>query len=61
MNPNIDGNTMAGIACGVILTLIVNIQYGEVLKKAVLAAMGAVVSFCVSLLLKMIVKRLRKR
>jgi hypothetical protein len=61
MHPNIDDNTRAGIAGGVLLTIIVNIQYGEVLKTAVLAAVGAVVSFCVSLLLKMIVKRFRKR
>ena len=48
--------TKTGTAGGTLTIILANINSGDVLKTAVLAAIGAVVSFGVSLLLKMVVK-----
>ena len=61
MNPGFDNSTRAGIAGGTLLAIFVNIQYTDVLKTALLAAIGAVVSFCVTMCLKLLIKRIRKR
>lgn len=53
-------STLFGTATGTVLTIIVNISSQDVLKTAVLAMVGAVVSFCVSYSLKWIVKKLKK-
>jgi hypothetical protein len=50
----------AGTAGGIITIILVNINSGEILKTIVLAAVGAVVSFTVSICLKWIIRRLRK-
>ena len=50
----------AGTAGGALLVILVNIRPGEIGKTALLAAIGAIVSFSVSLLLKWLVKRLRR-
>lgn len=55
-----DHSTLLGTATGTVLTIIVNISSQDVLKTAVLAMVGAVVSFCVSYSLKWIVKKLKK-
>lgn len=60
-NYNVDGSTKAGTIGGTLFTLFINLGGTEVLKTIVLAAIGAVVSFGVSMLLKLLVKYFRSR
>ncbi|HVT84485.1 MAG TPA: hypothetical protein VHD35_04750 [Chitinophagaceae bacterium] len=60
MNQVFDNTTKAGTAGGTLLSIFANINSGDVLKTAILAAIGAVVSFSITLLLKLLVKRLKK-
>lgn len=60
MNPVFDNTTKAGTASGTLLSIFANINSGDILKTAILAAIGALVSFSVTLLLKLLVKRLKK-
>lgn len=60
MNQVFDNNTKAGTAGGTLLVIFLNIRSEDVIKTSVLAAIGAVVSFAVTLLLKFMIKRLRK-
>ncbi|HEX8515630.1 MAG TPA: hypothetical protein VF868_05475 [Bacteroidia bacterium] len=53
-------STLMGTVSGTVLTVAVNIDSQDILKTVVLAAIGAVVSFCISFSLKWLVKRLRK-
>jgi len=46
------GQTLKGTLFGTALTVLMNINSSDVIKTIVLAALGALVSFCVSLLLK---------
>jgi mannitol-specific phosphotransferase system IIBC component len=55
-----DNSTKAGTAGGTLLTIIANINSADLLKTVILAALGAVVSFGVTLLLKLLIKRLKK-
>jgi mannitol-specific phosphotransferase system IIBC component len=57
---NIENGTILGTVCGTVLTVLVNIGSSDIIKTVVLAALGAVVSFSVSLLMKWLVKRLNK-
>jgi len=57
---HIENGTILGTVCGTVLTVLVNIGSSDIIKTVVLAALGAVVSFSVSLLLKWLVKRLNK-
>ena len=57
---NIENGTILGTVSGTVLTVAVNIGSSDLLKTVILAALGAVVSFSVSLLLKYIAKRLKK-
>jgi mannitol-specific phosphotransferase system IIBC component len=50
----------AGTAGGILTILLVNINSGEILKTITLAALGAVVSFTVSICLKWVVRWLKK-
>lgn len=59
MDTNLDFNTRAGTLGGVFFVLI--LQLGEVVKTMALAGIGAVVSFLVSMGLKWVVGRVRKR
>ena len=59
-NHHIEGGTILGTVSGTGLTLLANIGSSDLLKTAVLAAIGAVVSFCVSVSLKWLAKKLRK-
>jgi len=54
MNINIadNGVTCASTVSGTLLVVITNINTGEIIKTTILAAIGAVVSFAVSMLLK---------
>jgi hypothetical protein len=50
----------SGTVGGTLLTVVANIKSDDVLKTVVLAGLGAVVSFFVSVILKAIVKRLKR-
>jgi len=58
--PSHHGGTAAGTVGGTLLMVAANIQSGDVIKTAVLAIVGAVVSFLVSLLLKRMTRRSRR-
>lgn len=56
---NIENGTIIGTVSGTALTVWMNIGSSDIVKTVVLAALGAVVSFSVSVLLKWIVKKLK--
>jgi len=56
---HIENGTIIGTVSGTVLTVAVNIGSSDIVKTVVLAALGAVVSFSVSVLLKWIVKKLK--
>ena len=56
-----DNSTKAGTAGGTLLTILVNIHSADLLKTGILAAVGAVVSFSVTLLLKFLIKCFKKQ
>ena len=60
MNQVFDQNTKAGTLGGTFLTIVANIQSSDLLKTGILAAIGAVVSFGVTLFLKFLIKRIKK-
>ena len=55
-----DKTTKAGTAGGTLLSIFANINSEDLIKTIVLAAVGAVVSFAVTLLLKLLAKRIKK-
>jgi ABC-type sulfate transport system permease component len=55
-----DNTTKAGTAGGTLLTIFANISSEDLLKTIALAAIGAAVSFAVTLLLKLLIKRFKK-
>ena len=55
-----DNSTKAGTVGGTLLTILVNINSADLVKTVILASLGAVVSFSVTLLLKVLIKRFRK-
>lgn len=55
-----DNTTRRGTAGGTILSILGNISSDDIIKTAILAAVGAVVSFGVTLLCKYIIKRIKK-
>lgn len=55
-----DSSTKAGTIGGTLLTILVNINSADLLKTGLLAAVGAVVSFIVTLFLKFLIKRFKK-
>ncbi|HRG01271.1 MAG TPA: hypothetical protein PKZ75_09155 [Bacteroidia bacterium] len=57
---NIESGTILGTVSGTVLTVAVNVGSSDILKTVILASLGAVVSFSVSLLLKYLVKRLKE-
>ncbi len=60
-NFQIDGSTKFGTAGGTLLIFFLNVSSAEMGKTVVLASIGAVVSFSVSLLLKLVVSKFRKK
>ena len=60
MNQYFDSSAKAGTAGGTLFVLFANINGTDVLKTAILAAVGAVVSFSVTVLLKVVMKRIKK-
>lgn len=57
---HIASGTILGTVSGTALTVIVNIGSSDIIKTVVLAAVGAVVSFCVSVGLKWLTRRLKR-
>jgi hypothetical protein len=56
---NIESGTILGTVTGTALTVAVNVGSTDILKTVILASLGAVVSFSMSLLLKWLVKRFK--
>ncbi|MCU0359757.1 MAG: hypothetical protein MUF75_03405 [Bacteroidia bacterium] len=54
-----ESGTLIGTVTGTALTVFVNIGSQDIIKTVVLAALGAVVSFCVSFALKWIYRKLK--
>jgi mannitol-specific phosphotransferase system IIBC component len=54
-----DSTTKNGTAGGTLLTILANISGDDILKTIVLAAIGAVVSFWITLLMKFLIKKFR--
>jgi len=51
----------AGTAGGTLLTVLVNLQTADIVKTCILAAIGALVSFCMSLAMKWVVKKVSRK
>ncbi len=51
----------AGTLGGTLLVIIIQIQQGELIKTAILASIGAVVSFGVTTLLRWVMKKVRSK
>ncbi len=60
MNQHFDNTTKAGTAGGTLLTIFANITSEDIIKTIILAAIGAAVSFTVTIFLKALIKRLKK-
>lgn len=60
MQPVFDGTARAGTATGTLLTIFANIHSEDLVRTAVLASIGAVVSFCVTIALKALMKWWRR-
>lgn len=60
MNQHFDNTTKAGTAGGTLLTIFANITSEDVIRTIILAAIGAAVSFTVTIFLKALIKRLKK-
>ena len=60
MSQVFDQSTKAGTLGGTLLTIVANIQSEDLIKTGILAAVGAVVSFGVTLFLKFLIKRIKK-
>ena len=52
--------TLMGTAGGTFLSIVPNIQSDDIARTAILAAVGAIVSFTISLLLKMLYRKHKK-
>ena len=57
---NIESGTILGTVSGTVLTVAVNVGSTDILKTVILAALGAVVSFGMSVFLKWLVKRFKR-
>lgn len=60
MDHMFDNTTKAGTASGTMLIILVNISSEDLIKTAVLAGVGAAVSFAVTLILKAVVRYFHK-
>jgi mannitol-specific phosphotransferase system IIBC component len=59
MQPVFDNTSKAGTFTGAMVTIFANITNPDVFKTVLLAAIGAAVSFVVTQVLKMLVRRMR--
>jgi hypothetical protein len=55
-----DNTTKAGTIGGTFLSIFFNIDNEDLVKTGILAAIGALVSFSVTLFLKFLIKRIKK-
>ena len=55
-----DNSTKAGTVGGTLLTVLFNINGSDLVKTVILAAVGAAVSFSVTLLLKFLIQKFKK-
>ena len=53
-------STLTGTASGTILSVLPNLHSEDVLKTIILATLGAIVSFLISLLLKILIRKHKK-
>jgi len=60
MDQYFDTHAQAGTVGGTLLTIIANLHSEDIVKTVILAAIGAVVSFGITLLLKIIIRHFRK-
>ena len=60
MPQSFDHSTKAGTLGGTLLTIFANIKSEDLIKTAILAGMGAMVSFIVTLLFKLFIRWVRK-
>lgn len=60
IDPNFTGHTKSGTFGGIIVILLDNINSGDISKTIILAGIGAVVSFIISLILRYCLGRWRK-
>jgi hypothetical protein len=58
--PYFDNSTKAGTIGGTLLTILVNIDGADLVKTGILAAVGAIVSYSVTRLLKFLIKLFKK-
>ena len=56
---NIANGTILGTVSGTALTIVVNIGSSDIIKTVVLAALGAVVSFSMTVLLKWLLRKFK--
>ena len=54
-------STLLGTVSGTVLTVLANIGSQDIAKTAVLAAIGAAVSFCVSVVLKWLFRQIKNK
>ena len=55
-----DNSTKAGTVGGTLLTVLFNIHGSDLVKTIILAAVGAAVSFSVTLILKFLIQKFKK-
>lgn len=55
-----DSTTKTGTAGGTLLTIFANISKEDLIKTAILAAVGALVSFSITLVLKLVIKYFKR-
>ena len=58
-NGSTQGGTLAGTAGGTLLTLVTSLHPEDVVRTLILASLGAVTSFFISLLMKWLMKKIR--
>ena len=56
----VTNQTLMGTASGTFLSIVPNLHSGDVLKTVILASVGAIVSFSISLVLKFFIKKHKK-
>ena len=60
MPQNFDHSTKAGTIGGTLLTIFANIKSEDLVKTAILAGIGAIVSFSVTMLLKLFIRWVKR-
>jgi len=61
MNSPSDGSTRTGTLGGTVLVILLQLDMAQLLETIVLAAVGAAVSFMVSILMKWLVQKLKSK